>query len=405
MRKTTTRLNFTKRAIEQLTTPPENRAVYYDSQSRGLGLMIQRSGHRAFFWFRKVHGRPTWKTIGPFPDLTIEQARARAATLNAQTANWKSKDYEGEDPFRRRRDLTLRKALDDYVDRRVKAHAKNSERAVQSVRWQFNCYLSGWGERKLGTIRRGDVQALHADVGDNHGKVTANRVVQLLRTLFNWALKTECWRGENPARGITPFAESSRTRFVLPDELPKLFRALSKETNIDLRDFVLIALFTGARRSDVFAMRWRDIDLKRGLWVVPEPKSREPYTIPLMKEVVAILNNRRKAREYEWVFPSTSKSGHVADLKRSWAQLLKRAGIGGLRIHDLRRTLGSWQAAAGVSLPLIGKSLGHQSTDATEVYARLHLDPVRRAIASATDAMMIAGKVSKHKLLTGGTGQ
>jgi integrase len=290
--------------------------------------------------------------------------------------------------------------LEDYLERRLRAHAKDPDRAIQSARWQFNGYLTVWRDRKLSTIQRTDVRSLHAEVGEKHGKVTANRLVQLVRTLFNWALKTELWSGENPARGITPFPESSRTRFVQPEELPKLFSALSQETNLDLRDFVLLALFTGARRSNVFAMRWDQLDVMRGLWTIPDPKSRVPYVIPLTEEALGILAQRRRRHpNVEWIFPSSGWTGHITDMKRAWRSLLVRAKITGLRIHDLRRTLGSWQAGIGVSLPIIGKTLGHQSSDATEVYARLHLDPVRKAIDAAKRAMLTAGKVPKGDLL------
>ena len=260
--------------------------------------------------------------------------------------------------------------------------------------------LGSLAERKLSAIRRNDVRSFHAEVGEKNGRVTANRIVQLVRTVFNWALKTELWSGENPARGITPFPESSRTRFVQPEELPKLFSALSQESNFDLRDFVLLALFTGARRSNVFSMRWDQLDLNRGLWTIPDPKSRIPYVIPLTDEALEILAQRRRHHPSEqWTFPSSGRTGHITDIKRAWHGLLDRAKITGLRIHDLRRTLGSWQAGIGVSLPIIGKTLGHQSNEATEVYARLHLDPVREAINAATGAMLTAGKVSRGRLL------
>jgi integrase len=79
---------------------------------------------------------------------------------------------------------------------------------------------------------------------------------------------------------------------------------------------------------------------------------------------------------------------------------LKRAGLTDLRIHDLRRTLGSWQAALGASLPIIGKSLGHQSLEATQIYSRLELGPVRQSVERAGQAMLLAGGVAG--LLAGG---
>ena len=71
--------------------------------------------------------------------------------------------------------------------------------------------------------------------------------------------------------------------------------------------------------------------------------------------------------------------------------LKEAAGLQDVRIHDLRRTLGSWQARNGASLLLIGKSLGHKTPQATAIYARLDLDPVRASVSAAASAMLAAG--------------
>jgi integrase len=89
------------------------------------------------------------------------------------------------------------------------------------------------------------------------------------------------------------------------------------------------------------------------------------------------------------VFPSPNGRGeHFSDPKRAWQRILARAGIENLRIHDIRRTLGSWQAMTGASIPIIGKSLGHKSSAATQIYARLQTDPVRNSIQIAVDKML-----------------
>lgn len=147
-------------------------------------------------------------------------------------------------------------------------------------------------------------------------------------------------------------------------------------------------------------MRWDCVSLDDNRWTIPNPKSSVPYAVPLTPEAVKILRARYEKRiaSKPWVFPSHSKSGHIEDLHGRWKELLKRAGIKNLRVHDLRRTQGSWQAAQGTSLLIIGKSLGHSTTAATEVYARLNLDPVRAAMTTANAAMAAAMK-KKPKLL------
>ena len=103
----------------------------------------------------------------------------------------------------------------------------------------------------------------------------------------------------------------------------------------------------------------------------------------------------RKAGSGEFVFPGEGVTKHIVEPKKAWATLLKAAGIENLRIHDLRRTLGSWQARTGASLPIIGKSLNHKTHQATAIYARLDLDPVRQSVNTATAAMMEAAGLKK----------
>jgi integrase len=106
-------------------------------------------------------------------------------------------------------------------------------------------------------------------------------------------------------------------------------------------------------------------------------------------QVKELLGSMEHDSDSEWVLPSKkSASGHLEDPKRPWQDLLARAGIENLRLHDLRRTQGSYQAITGSSLHIIGKSLGHKSPSATELYSRLTTDPIRESMQRATDKML-----------------
>ena len=372
------KINFTRRSVEKLPVPKAKRATYYDLQVHGLGVLIQPTGHRSFFWFRKIAGRPTWRTIGQFPDFTPDQARTQAQEWNAEVGKWKGNDYEGPSPFERpRSDLTLSLLLDQYIEKHLRQHAKRPDPAERNARWLLQKYVTSLSPRKLGQIRRPDILDLQQEIADNAGGTSSNRVVQLLKAMFNFAISSQLWTGENPCRGVKLYHEEKRSRFVKPDEMPRLFAALKSEPNPDVVDFVNLSLWTGARRSDVLSMAWRDISLPDNRWTVPDPKNREPYVIALTPEAVDILETRLGKRENDnpWVFPGVGVTGHIVDLKGRWKELLKRAGIENLRQHDLRRTLGSYQTAHGASLSIVGKSLGHKSLAATQVYAQLDLDP------------------------------
>ncbi|MFT4563805.1 MAG: integrase [Gammaproteobacteria bacterium] len=205
--------------------------------------------------------------------------------------------------------------------------------------------------------------------------------------MFNRANYWGYYERENPAKHIDYFTEHSRKRFLHPDEMPRFLLALS-ESPAEFRDFVLVGLLTGARKSNVLAMRWTDVNFERATWEIPTTKNGDPHVVPLVPEAIEVLRHRRRPPDSNWVFPSASASGHYEEPKRAWETLLNRARIEDLRIHDLRRTVGSWQAALGASLPIIGSTLGHRSIHTTSIYARLSLDPVRASLESATSAML-----------------
>ena len=175
---------------------------------------------------------------------------------------------------------------------------------------------------------------------------------------------------------------------------------MDAEPSETIRDFIYISLLTGARKSNVMAMAWADIDLDAATWTIPDTKSGQPVTLPLVPDAVRILASRPHNSQH--VFPSRIGTGHLVSPQKAWRSILNRAGLKDLRVHDLRRTLGSWQAAQGTSLPIIGRSLGHSSTASTAVYARVHLDPVREAMTSATAAIVAAGKPKKKSARKGG---
>src|SRR5262249_43917932 len=147
--------------------PTEKRTTIYDSQVRGLGLKIEASGHRSFFWFRKLRGKPTWKTLGGYPELSIEKARAAAQRLNSDSADWKAAGYVGPRPAERRTAPTLNDVLKLYIERHLRVKAKDPDRAEKSVRHAVK--LSGWGSRKLVEIDRDEVETKHRELGTAKG--------------------------------------------------------------------------------------------------------------------------------------------------------------------------------------------------------------------------------------------
>jgi len=270
-------------------------------------------------------------------------------------------------------------------------YARRHKKTWQEDQRLYGKFLRPLATRQLSSISCRDLETLHAKIGERSGPYQANRVLEIVRAAFGKADRIG-WRGENPAAGVAKFPERSRDRHLQAHELRPLFEALAAEPPL-FRDFFTLALLTGARRSNLEAMRWEDLNLAVGVWRIPETKSGDPVLVPLIPAAVNILRRRQnEADSSPWVFATRSKHEHLVEPKTAWKRVCERAGLTDLRIHDLRRTLGSWQAALGASLPIIGKSLGHRDgSPATAIYARLTMDPVRDSVEKAGAAMLEAG--------------
>ena len=386
-----TKFNFIKKSLMATRAIGGKITVYHDTTKQGLKLLARPTGIKTFVLYRKIKGRPERITIGRFPEVTIEQARNQVDTLNAKIA---SGINPNEEKRSLRSEMTIKNLFERYLERYAKVHKKS----WQEDHNQFQRYLRSWENRKLSSIRKSHIQKLHADVGANKGHYAANRLLALLHTLFNRAIDWG-WDSTNPAHGIKKFKEKSRDRFIQSDELPKFFKALSEETSIIVRDYILLSLLTGARRSNVLAMRWDEINFDRATWTIPLTKNGESHTIPLVSTAIDVLKTRQENNidNSPWVFPGAGISGHLVETKKPWKRILDKAGLKNLRIHDLRRSLGSWQAATGANLSIIGKTLAHKNVSTTAIYARLNIDPIRESMNKATNAMLNAAGVGDIK--------
>jgi integrase len=315
--------------------------------------------------------------------MSVEQARKAAYSVVNEIA-------KGIDPKAEKAKIAKEMLFSELFDEFMNKHAKLHKKSWKYDEDQYRLHLSQFAKKKIGNINKTDVINMHSSLAKNNGIYAANHALVLLNTVFNKAINWG-WNGTNPCIGIKRFKEKSRERFIQGDEITRFFEALNNEPNEVFKDFFYICLLTGARRRNVQSMNWQDINFNRCEWRIHETKNGESQTIPLIPQAITILKERFNNKINDWVFPSAlSKSGHIEEPKKAWKRILKIADIKDLRIHDLRRTLGSWQAATGANSYIIGKSLGHKTQAATAIYARLNIDPVRSSVARAADAMFAA---------------
>ncbi|MBN1355521.1 site-specific integrase [bacterium] len=382
---------FSKKSVEALPVPMKSRDVYMDERNKYLWLRITKTGHRSFYYVRWIDGKPQWLRIGTFPETTVSQARAACDILNGKIA---AGFNPAEEKLKRRQAKTFGDLFEIYFE----MHSKPHKKSAWFDEMCFRNHLPDLNARPLRGITPETISRLHKQIGERSGRIMSNRVFRVVRAVFNFAINQRIIEGPNPCNGIKQFREQSRERFMNADEVRRFFNALETEPDPDMKDFFTLLLFIAVRRGNLQSMKWRDVDLDRGLWIIQneESKSGDMMRVILAPESVEILRQRyeKQGTGSMFVFPSRrndSRFGHLVDPKRAWKRFCERAGLVDLHMHDLRRTRGSFQAACGSSLLIIGKSLGHKSQAATAIYARLDLDPIRASVGAAVKAMIQAG--------------
>jgi len=376
------KFTFTQARLSKLAVPEKGRVTYRDTKVPGLCIRVTEKGAMSAYLSRKVNGRHVKFRLGTWPDDfgTVKVLRDAATDKLAEGL---------ENVATQRRQKRHEPTVSDLWDcwaKHMEAHKKPKSRAEDKR--QYKAFLERWATRPLSSIGRPDVAKLHAKIGRERGRYAANRLLALVSAMYSEGQRAGLVSGENPCRGIRRFREEKRDRWLDEDELRRFFRALHAEPPL-FRDYFTLLLLTGARKSNLLTIRWADLDLNRGLWRIPETKSGDVVVIPLVGPAVEILLRRKgEANGSEWVFASHSKTGHLQEPKTAWARICRRAGLENARVHDVRRTLGSWLTVGGSSLPVVGKALGHKSLQATEVYARLGTDTVREALETTTAKML-----------------
>jgi integrase len=198
--------------------------------------------------------------------------------------------------------------------------------------------------------------------------------VKTLRTIYRNADM------DSPGTRVRIAASRPRARVADKDELTAIKAELEKQDPY-WRDYFMLSILTGARRSNVASMRFEDV--RGASWTIPatDAKMGEPITLPLVDEAVAIIEARRAIQETGFLFPSNGRYGYVTHTWEKWDEIRKAAGCPDVRQHDLRRTLISRLAEAGVNPAIAAKAAGHRNVITTlKVYTSVRQDQVLDAL-------------------------
>ena len=375
------RVKLTELRIANLTKPQLGVAYIYDTVTPSLAIRVTPAGGRSFVVVKKINGQTQRITLGRFPGLRLDDARQAARTIAGEIA-------KGDDPVALRRAARARKIKLADLWPSYLSHLKQRNRTWRrdKQRWEDEVGPA-LGNKALADITRGDCQTLVDRIGADH-PIAANRIAAFLSALLNFAVRSDRL-AVNPANGLIRYQETSRSRVLKSDELQNLLSSIETEGEPWASVFLML-LFTGARRGSVISMRWEDIDLGAVIWTIPAQvaKNKTATPIPLTEPAVRLLRQRLERSAGEpWVFPSPIGGSHLVGLPKAWARVLRRAGIKNLRIHDIRRSVGTAMARTGASPHLIATGLGHRSIASARAYVRLAGEDARQALGDAVASL------------------
>jgi integrase len=295
---------------------------------------------------------------------------------------------------------TLADAIDRYRrDGRVEA-------LKESSRPDYRRHLAWWREQYGGYILAAltpavisEAKAYLAARPKQRGEgvlapASVAKALRVLSTVLDAAHREWHWIAANPASSVKPpKVRNARTRFLDDAELQRLLETVTPVAqggpceSPDLRLAVLMALTTGARKSELFALTRQDLNLGRGTVTFRETKNGTSRTTALVPEVVEAINARPARLDTTLLFPSPTDPSRAVDLRSAWETALRRAGIEDFRWHDLRHSAASYLAMSGASLAEIAAVLGHKTLAMVARYSHLSEE------ATATASRKIAGRV------------
>lgn len=382
--------NFSQKFIDAIVLP-NSRVDWWDEMVPGLLVRVSNTGSKVFYWMGRSDRRAVRVKIGTYmkDGCTIAVARDEARRIASEAF----KGIKPKPVSTLNVELSLHKLWIWWLNCHAKPHRKDWKRDKSN----YDNKLATWGTRKLSSITTAEVKQLHLQIGKDNGPAAANTAVKLLGLIYRAGIKMLKLKVDDPTKGVQLFHRPSRERFLKADEISAFLEAVEGRSPL-MRDFILLALYTGARRSNVAGMKWADIDLQERIWRVraSDAKSKRDITIVLSQPAIDILKKRINNKDGSpYVLPSYGITGHVMTPQFAIQEVLKKAELSDITFHDLRRTLGSWMAP-DTELSVIAKQLGHSSLASTAIYARLDLTEVRAAVEKAGQAISSMRIIQKN---------
>jgi integrase len=365
--------------------PGKKRTDFWDTATSGFVLECRASGSKAFVLrYTNEYGKQCQRTIGMYGDITYDQARRVAQ-------RWRSEVVLGGDPAAKKAE---KKAVPTYAElaRQHIAHNETYQKAPYNTESIIRCHLiPRWGTMRLDEIKSQAVATWLAEKRKTLAPATVEKIRVTMNRSFQLAAE---WNmpgsSVNPIRAVKRKKfNNKRDKYLNSEEVNRLLEACDRSANKQLGNIVRLLLFSGARKMELLRAKWADVDIDRRFWHIRDTKTGAPRHVPISKNAIAVIQSLPRWENCEWLIPNPETRKPYTGLKHPWDTARAKAGLQGLRLHDLRHSCASFLASSGVDLYSIGKILGHADYQSTMRYAHLANDTLLAAVEAGAAKMTI----------------
>jgi integrase len=348
--------------------------VFHDSELKGFGARCQLKGV-SYFLKTVVEGKQHFFTIGRHGQpWTPDEARRMALRIKADPALGMKKKKEAPT-------LLLAECAAQFLAMHGRKLKPRTLVEYQDLVDKF--LMPAFGEMEVKALTRAEVGRVHSSAEWARTPRSANHALAVLSKMMSWA-EDQGLRppDSNPCRRVEKYRTNKRERFLQTAELSRVGDAIAAAEKDQLvGPFALAAIklliLTGARLSEILTLKWAHVDLERRLLLLPDSKTGKK-AIVLNDPAMEVLNGIPKYEGNPYVIVGNRHGCHLVNLQQPWQVIRTAAGLGEVRLHDLRHTFASVAVGTGGSLPMIGRMLGHSEPKTTQRYAHLTDDPIHR---------------------------
>ena len=380
------KIMLTPAVVSTASCPAQSRRIdLFDEKTKGLVLEVRPSGGKTYYLrYLDQRSRSRQVKLADVRDVTLAQARQLADSTRNKIAM-------GIDPIAEKTVLRSVPTLEDFFYQRYMKYVKGYKRSWDTDESLFrNHVMPLLGKKHLDEVSKDDIiSMLHGRRADGAALGSANRLVILMRYMFNLALKWEVpGITKNPASGVTLFEDPpTKERFLTVEEAQRLYSSVQDSENSMLQYIVPMLILTGARRSEVIRAQWSDFDMLKLSWRIPFTKAGRPRHVPMSDGVIRLLESIPRITGCPFVFPNPKTKKPFVSIYYSWHTARTQAGLADVRLHDLRHSFASFLVNNGRSLYEVQKILGHTQIKTTQRYAHLSQDTLLDAANVAVNSM------------------